>query len=229
MHKLVLWGHHIDEYKEMFDLSEADLKKRILEFASGPSAFNREISATNPGVVSCDPLFNLDRPTLKSKVALVFNDMVEGVKKEPNQFDFKRYGKLNDLIQYREEGMQAFFEDYEPGKEVNRYIPAHNSPLPFEDFYFDFALCSHYLFADLDNQDVAFHLDVIKELCRVAKEVRIFPLIDRYGNPSPVLGPVLLGLQQESFGTEVREVDYPLQHSGNAMLRVWALQCEVGP
>lgn len=99
--------------------------------------------------------------------------------------------------------------------------------MPFDNFSFDFALSSHYLFADLDDQDVEFHLKVIKELARVAKEVRIFPLIDRHNQPSPFLGPVLLGLQQENFGAEVREVAYHLQPSGNAMLRVWAQQCEL--
>ena len=99
--------------------------------------------------------------------------------------------------------------------------------MPFADFTFDFALSSHYLFADLDDQDVDFHLQAIRELARVAKEVRIFPLIDRHGQPSPFLGPVLLGLQQEGYGVEVREVKYYLQPKGNAMLRVWAQQCHI--
>lgn len=99
--------------------------------------------------------------------------------------------------------------------------------LSFGDFAFDYALCSHYFFADLDEQDVDFHVKVIKELARVANEVRIFPLIDRYGKPSPQLGPVLLALQNDDYGTEVREVDYNLQQNGNAMLRVWAQKCDV--
>jgi len=38
---------------------------------------------------------------------------------------------------------------------------------------------------------------------------------------------VLLGLQQENFGVEVREVSCALYPEGNAMLRVWAQECEV--
>ena len=68
---------------------------------------------------------------------------------------------------------------------------------------------------------------VIRELARVAKEVRIFPLIDRHGQPSPFLGPVLLGLQEGNYGVEVKEVPYHLQPKGNAMLRVWAQQCQL--
>ena len=56
--------------------------------------------------------------------------------------------------------------------------------LPFAHFSFDFALSSHYLFADLDNQTADFHLRVIEELARVAKDVRIFPVVDREGKTS---------------------------------------------
>ena len=40
MRKLVLWGHHIDEYREMFNLSSQDFHSRILEYGCGPSAIN---------------------------------------------------------------------------------------------------------------------------------------------------------------------------------------------
>ncbi|KTC87592.1 MULTISPECIES: hypothetical protein [Legionella] len=227
MRKLVLWGHHADEYQEMFDLSKEDMKARILEYGCGPSAVNAELATTSKNIISCDPLFNLDKDTLYSKVTLVFADMVSRVLKDQEKFDFSRYGSPKLLVDERQEGIAKFFADYEKGKKEKRYLGLSEYALPFADFSFDFALSSHYLFADLDDQDVDFHLQVIQELARVAKEVRIFPLIDRYNQPSPFLGPVLLGLQQDNFGTEVREVAYHLQPSGNAMLRVWAQQCPV--
>ena len=131
------------------------------------------------------------------------------------------------LIDERKEGIAKFFADFNQAKKEKRCIGIKEQSLPFADFTFDFALSAHYLFADLDDQDVSFHLAIIKELARVAKEVRIFPLIDRYNQPSPFLGPVLLGLQAENYGVEVREVKYHLQESGNAMLRVYAQQCPV--
>lgn len=227
MRKLVLWGHHADEYQEMFDLSKSDMATRLLEYGGGPSAVNAELTAHAKQIVSCDPLFNLDKDTLYSKVALVFADMVSRVMRDQEKFDFSRYGNPEALFAKRREGMAQFFADYEQGKTAKRYVGIGDYALPFADFSFDFALSSHYLFADLDDQDVEFHLQVIKELARVAKEVRIFPLIDRYGQPSPFLGPVLLGLQQDNLGVEVREVAYHLQPSGNAMLRVWAQQCQL--
>jgi SAM-dependent methyltransferase len=227
MRKLVLWGHHIDEYREMFDLSSADMKTRLLEYGCGPSAVNAELTALAQPIISCDPLFNLDKDTLYSKAALIFADMMTRMIRDKTQFDFSRYGSPELLAEERQKGMAKFFADYNKGKKEKRYIGISDYTLPFPDFSFDFALSSHYLFADLDDQDVDFHIHVIKELARVGKEVRIFPLIDRYNQPSPFLGPVLLALQEDNFGVEVREVAYHLQPSGNAMLRVWAQQCPV--
>ncbi|OJY02973.1 MAG: hypothetical protein BGO90_02450 [Legionella sp. 40-6] len=64
-------------------------------------------------------------------------------------------------------------------------------------------------------------------MARVAREVRIFPLIDKEGQTSELLGPVLLQLQKEQFGVEVREIDYHLHQAENAMLRIWAQKCDV--
>lgn len=227
MRKLVLWGHDVEEYREMFALSDADLKGRILEYGCGMSAVNALLSAKDIQVVSCDPLFKLDKASLSTEVPVIFDDMVERVRKDKAIFDFRKYGSFDALVARRREGMAKFFEDYESGKKEKRYLPVDEYRLPFADFTFDLALSSHYLFANFDDQDVDFQLHTIRELARVAKEVRIFPLINRYGQPSPFLGPVLLGLQQEDYGVEVREVAYNLQPKGNAMLRVWAQQCQL--
>lgn len=93
----------------------------------------------------------------------------------------------------------------------------HHGALPFNDFTFDLALWP----------DAELQLQPICELARVAKEVRLFPLINHLGLPSPLLGPLLLGLQQENYGVEVRDVTTLLHPEGNAMLRVWAQQCHV--
>lgn len=226
MRKLVLWGHHLDEYKEMFALSDAELNGKLLEYSCGASAVNAGF-CDKTRMISCDPLFTLDKGTLSTKVSLIFEEMVNQVEKHQDKFDFSRYGGLGALVAQRRQGMAEFFADYDKGIAEKRYIPVTDYTLPFTHFEFDFALSSHYLFADLDDQDVEFHLKVIRELARVAKEVRIFPLIDRHGQLSPFLGPVLLGLQQDGYGVEVREVSYHLQAKGNAMLRVWAQQCQL--
>lgn len=96
------------------------------------------------------------------------------------------------------------------------YAASKKLPLPFTDFMFDMALCPGIV-----------DLHVILELARVAKEVRLFPVIDDSGVLSPLVGSVLLGLQQNHYGVEVRDVTTPVTGKKNAMLRVWAKLCHV--
>jgi len=67
----------------------------------------------------------------------------------------------------------------------------------------------------------------IKEMCRVAKETRIFPLSNAYGEISDLLGPVMLQLQIAHYGVELKQVAYEFQRGSNAMLRIWPTACAV--
>lgn len=227
MSQRVFWGHGLQDYMEMFDLNQEALGAHILEYGCGPSAFNADMKNKHKTCVSLDPLFALDYATLKVKTGLIFESMLEEVKPHTNLYDFSQEGGFSGFIEQRKAGMAQFFNDYNQGKKQHRYRSIQAIELPFKDFHFDLALTSHYLFSGIDGQDETFHAAVIQELARVAKEVRIFPLIDGYGKPSPFLGPVLLTLQQQNLGTELRSVPYHLQKEGNAMLRVWAQSCRV--
>lgn len=98
----------------------------------------------------------------------------------------------------------------------------------FKQFEFDLVLNSYDLFVRQADKPVEFHVQAITEMSRVGKEVRIFPLLNERGEISPLLGPVLLALQQANFGVEVREVPYHAYENGNAMLLVWAKECHLG-
>ena len=227
MRRLVLWGHHLDEYRDMFQLSESDLSARFLEYGSGVSAVNSELTKRASECISCDPWFDLDKKVLTAQVNANFEARLHQFKTEHQVFDLSRYGNLDALIAYRRAGIDAFLADYDQGHKEGRYLMADDMTLPFGHFSFDFALTAHHLFSDLEYQTVDYHLQIIEELARVAKDVRIFPLVDANGVPSPLLGPVLLGLQNANYGVEVRDVSYHLQPRGNAMLRVWAKHCSV--
>lgn len=227
MREWVLWGYHVDDYRNMFDLTDADFNARLLEYGCGLSAVNAELHESTAPMISCDPLFALDKATLSTTVSLVFEDRLNGVRKAADTTDMALKNTLEALVKRRRQGIAQFLDDYECGRAEGRYRAVNEYDLPFENFSFDYALSAHYLFSGLDDQDLDFHLKVIRTLARVAKEVRIFPLTDRHGAPSSMLGPVLLGLQADNYGTEVCEVKYPDASSGNAMLRVWAQQCDV--
>ncbi|MDF1678332.1 MAG: hypothetical protein P1U32_06515 [Legionellaceae bacterium] len=229
MRKRVLWGHHVSDYQEMFDLSDKMLTQTVLEYGCGASAVNAELHAKQcTKMVSVDPLFGPPKSELAAEITQCFDERVAQVLSDPSQFNVDGYGGMDAFLSYRRKGMDLFLEDYEKGLSEGRYkaMPS-DATLPFDDFAFDLALSSHYLFAASNEQSVDFHLQAIRELARVAKEARIFPLIEREGTPSELIGPVLLGLQQANFGAEVREVSCALYPEGNAMLRVWALACDV--
>lgn len=231
MRKLVLWGHNVTEYKAMFDLTDDDVHSRILEYGCGTSAVNALLHKKASLMISCDPLFELSKSQLMSDVSSMFAHRAEQILADQPQLDVTTSGGIDAFIEARRAGCHTFFADYEQGLLEKRYIVERNHSLPFEDFTFDFALSSHYLFTDIDSQrhmeHVEQHMYIIRELARVANEVRIFPVIDKRGQASPLLGPVLLGLQQANYGVEVREVPYSLYPKGNVMLRVWAQVCEV--
>lgn len=224
MKQPVFWGHTATEYQKMFDLEI--FPSRILEFASGISTLNLELSK-RAEVRSLDPRFALDADTLRCKAELIFHDMKDCIEHYQERYDFKAYNGLDAFMQTRYDGMQRFFGDYELGLTQGRYRAINELTLPYQDFYFDLALSSHYFFAGLAEQDLAFHIQMLQELARVAKEVRIFPLIHSDGRTSSELGPVLLALQQAGYGAEVRSIADPIEPDGNAMLRVWRLGCDL--
>jgi hypothetical protein len=85
---------------------------------------------------------------------------------------------------------------------------------------FDLAICSHFLFLYSDILSFAFHQSAIAEMCRVAREVRVFPLLNYNAEPSPYLDPLLKELSDAEYNTSIEVVPYEFQHGGNKMLRV---------
>jgi hypothetical protein len=116
--------------------------------------------------------------------------------------------------------MKYFLKDYVEGLEEERYVDAALPRLPFADGAFDLALSSHFLFMYSAQFDLAFHEAAHRELCRVAREVRIFPLLDMEGERSCHVAPVITSLKASGYVVEVRTVRYEFQRGGNEMLRV---------
>ena len=74
---------------------------------------------------------------------------------------------------------------YDLGKSAGRYVAAKLPVLPFPDATFDIALCSHFMLLYSIQPGEAFHRAAIREMCRVASDVRIFPLLALGGDRSP--------------------------------------------
>jgi ubiquinone/menaquinone biosynthesis C-methylase UbiE len=116
--------------------------------------------------------------------------------------------------------MEQFLDDFCQGLQSQRYCPAALPNLPFATKTFDLALCSHLLFTYAEQLDFDFHLQAIQEMYRVAKEVRIFPLLQLSGMPYPHLETVMTHFRVQGYTIAVYPVTYEFQRGGNQMLLI---------
>jgi hypothetical protein len=119
--------------------------------------------------------------------------------------------------------MQEFLDDYGPGKAQGRYVDAELPTLPFADTTFDLALCSHFLFLYASQLDESFHRSAIREMCRIAAEVRIFPLLALGGGQSPYVAGTVGELRDSGFDVTIETVPYEFRRGGNRMMRIHKL------
>jgi len=225
---LLAWGFSFDEYQRMFDLKDEDFEKAILDIGGGPASFNEKMHAKGYKVISVDPLYALPEKELQVKVKEVLNESLTYLTDHSGDLVWKTFPSLKDLGMERDSSTQVFLGDFTHGQSEDRYI-SKTSPepvLPFDNAQFGLALCPDGIFnSEGATPDLA--LTKLKELARVAQEVRIYPLVDENGEPSPFLGPVMLALQSQGYGVEVRIVPYEVQKGANAMMRVWPQTCDV--
>lgn len=218
------WVYSLADYRQMFDLSDCDLERVILDYPASISSFNAEMREKGYQVTSGDSHYDLSLSAMKQFSQNTLDINKQHLKKYADIL--QNNNQLESIFTQWQRRTDLFLKDYEAGKAAGFYQKMDLPKLPFNDQAFDIALCSDYLFhnhvADQDNQTA-----VIEELCRVAKEVRVFPLQDEKGVIAANLGTVMLGAQQKGCGIEVRAVPYHELKGGNAMLRIWATQCIV--
>ncbi len=116
--------------------------------------------------------------------------------------------------------MRGFLSDYTKGKSEGRYLYAELPKLPFSDGTFEIALCSHFLFLYSEHFDREFHLQSLQELCRVALEVRVFPIVELGSIRSRHVDAVASVLSTEGYQVSIERVAYEFQKGGNEMLRL---------
>jgi hypothetical protein len=228
--EIVPWGRSFEEYRRMFGLSGDDLSGRILGCGDGPASFNAEATAAGHSVVSCDPIYAFAAGAIRRRVEETYETILAQVKLHPERFVWEFFRDPDDLGRRRLAAMNRFLDDFERGRQEGRYITASLPDLLLADGEFRLALVSHLLFLYSEHLDVGFHIDSVRELLRVADEVRIFPLLTLDRRWSPHVEPVRSALEAEGFMVEVVAVPYEFQRAedraGGRMLR--ARRAETG-
>jgi hypothetical protein len=197
----------------MFALSERDLEGSILDCAAGPSSFNAEMRARGGRVVSVDPIYEFSADQIRSRVEAVRDTMIDQVRRQPRQFTWEIIRSPEHLEAMRLGAMNLFLDDFVTDAARQRYRPQSLPKLDLPDKGFDLALCSHFLFLYSDWLDEQFHIDALRELLRVGREVRVFPITDLSGKQSPHLARVM-----HEFNAETASVPYEFLRGANQML-----------
>ncbi len=216
--KIVPWGRSLDEYERMFALSDVDRQKFILGCGDGPASFNAEWRAAGGRVVSIDPVYRYSANAIASRIDEARDLIVANTLTNMDAYVWEEMQSIERLVEIRTKAMNAFLADF--GSGGNSYAAAQLPDLPFSDAQFNLVLCSHFLFTYSELISTQMHLTFLREVLRVAGEVRVFPILDMDGGPSPHVEPVYDSLTSEGFEISVERVPYEYQKGGNEMLRV---------
>jgi hypothetical protein len=204
----------------MFDLDADLLSGRILGCADGPASFNAEMTALGRSVVSCDPIYQFPTSGIRERVEATYPLILEQVRQSQDDYVWDVIPSPEVLGEIRLAAMERFLADYEDGLVNGRYLPISLPNLPFDSDSFDLALCSHFLFLYSEQLDTDFHSAAVLELLRVAKEVRIFPLLDLNCELSAHVQPVCDALAKLGHDVQITAVPYEFQRGGNQMMRI---------
>lgn len=220
--RIVPFGRSLAEYRLMFNLTETDLQRRILSIADGPASFNAEATALGACVRSIDPIYQFSGPAIRQRFEAVVDDIIAQVSATPDDWSWKVHDSPAALRASRVRTLELFLADYDRGRQAGRYCCGALPQLDCTDGQFDLVLCSHFLLLYSAHLDYAFHCQALRELLRVGREVRIFPLLTLSCERSPHLDRLLAEFARQGYDVAIVPVGYELQKGGNEMLVVRA-------
>lgn len=214
------WGRNLEEYRSMFALGSRELEQKILSCADGPASFNAEMTRLGKRVMSLDPLYEFTTAEIRARIDATCQEMIDLATTNAHRFCWGEIPSPEALGKRRMAAMNLFLDDYETGRAHGRYQAQSLPRISFQTAEFDLALCSHFLFLYSHRFDLDFHFQSVLEMLRVARQVRIFPLLNMDGWKSEHLDPLLARLHALGLNTSIERVDYEFQLGGNEMLRI---------
>lgn len=217
---VVPWGRTFEEYCSMFSLSKNDLNLQILGCSDGPAGFNATMKQLGKKCISIDPLYQFTKGEIQNRIDKSFDEVLGQVRKNKTEFVWSTIETVEELGNIRKKAMEQFMADFETGKSEGRYVTGELPQFNLTDNQFDLALCSHFLFLYSEQFSIKFHIDSIVELCRVAREVRIFPLLELGSKQSRHLDKTCTILEGKGYQTIIKTVDYEFQKGGNQLLKI---------
>lgn len=164
------WGRTLGEYRQMFNLSDVDLRGTILGCGDGPASFNAEMTAFGYRVTSVDPIYAFSAAEIRRWVQETYHPILSQAEANAERYVWDYFPDAQALGRARLRAMETFLADLGAGLAEGRYVPGALPSLGFADRQFSLALCSHLLFLYSAQLSLDFHLDAIAELLRVSSE-----------------------------------------------------------
>jgi hypothetical protein len=214
---VVPWGRSLAEYTKIFKLTDSDLNSKIISFGDGPASFNSEMTKLDKMVVSLDPIYQFTKAELKQRIDETKETVIKQTRMNQENLVWKNIKNVDELELIRMRAMANFIDDFEIGKEQQRYI-YHELPTPtkYEALEFDLGLSSHFLIL-YSQLGLDFHIQSISEMLRICKEIRIFPILNLNATKSEVLDAIIAHFNSD-FIVTIESSDYEFQKNGNEML-----------
>lgn len=171
-------------------------------------------------VVSVDPLYAHSVAEIGARIDATYGEILEQTRRNLHEFVWSEFTSVEELGNARIAAMNDFLADFDTGRRAGRYLAAGLPDLLLADRSFELALCSHFLFLYSAQLGEAFHVESVVELCRVAEEVRLFPLLQLGGAPSPHVAPVVRAVERFGRMAKIEAVPYEFQRGANQMMRI---------
>ncbi|HIH64736.1 hypothetical protein [Methanothermobacter sp. KEPCO 2] len=218
MKSVLLLGRGLSEYTDMFNLKDDELAgKRILDCAAGVSSFRSEMNRKGFDVTAVDPIYSRKPDELEALAEESFKrhrifhgDFLSGIKV-----------KGVPLEDYRRAVFRKFLSDYR--EDPAGYIAGELPHLPFSDLQFDLVLSANLLFLYEEKLSYRFHVEAVREMLRVGREVRIFPVTNIHRRRRSIY---LQGIMDEFADHEIliQRVPYHEETGCNEMLIIKSIE-----
>ena len=219
--KIALIGRTYAEYEKIFRLKDfVSSKYKILDAGSGVSSFCAEASQIGMNIIAMDPIYIYEPDELEVKCSKDLDLVIKELDGVEHLYIWDNFRNKEDLKKNREKAYKTFINHYKKNKDTH-YVAESMPKTKFKDNQFDVILASHLLFLYDHIFDYDFHKNTIVEMLRIcSKEIRIFPLVNLYGNKSKFFKKLLDDTHFKDKEKSVERVNYEFIKGGNEILRI---------